>query len=445
MQVTVEDLSSVKKKLYIEVPESDATRELDKAYNHLKKTAKIKGFRPGKVPRSVLERMFKKDVHADVTSQLIQESFVAALKETELNVIGTPEIDPPALAEKEPYKFEATVEVRPEIETIDFKGLSLTKTQYEASEQEVAAQIEMLRKNMARLEKIDEDRAAQEGDPVLIDYEGLKDGKPFAETQRTENFTLKIGAAKIAKDFDDALVGMTPGEEKEIRVVFPDDHFNKKLAGLSIDFQVTLKEIRKEILPDVDAEFAKKLGSYETVEDLKADIVKNLLQGYEKRTEQELNEQIYTALLDKTEFEVPDAMVNFELQNIVADAERSFAYHNVNMEDLGLTREKMAEQYRDTAVKQVRRHLILGKIIEQENMTLSDEELDKGFEEMAVSFNQPADRIKQYYQENKENLEFFKHTLLEKNAIRLIIDQSTVTEVAPEPETEKEGNDKLPA
>jgi len=441
MQVTVEDVSSVKKILHIEIPENDTTRELEKAYSQLKKTAKIKGFRPGKAPRSVLERLFKKDVHADVTSQLIQESFVEALKETELDVIGTPKIDPPAFDEKKAYKFEATVEVRPEIDAIDFKGLALTKTMYAVSDQEVEAQIEMLRKNMARLEKIEEDRAAQAGDSVMIDYEGLKDGKPFAETQRTENFTLKLGAAKITKEFDDALVGMKPGDEKEIKIAFPEDHFNKKLAGLGIEFQVTLKEIRKEVLPEVDAEFVKKLGSYETVADLKADIVKNLTQGYQKRVEQEINEQVYTALLEKAQFEVPDSMVDYELQNIVADAERSFAYHNVNMDDLGLTKEKMEEQYRDTAIKQVKRHLILGKIIEQENMTLSDDELDKGFAEMAASFNQPVDRIKQYYQENKENLAFFKHTLLEKNAITLIVEQGTVKEVAPEPEVGQEGQD----
>lgn len=440
MQVTVENLSSVKKTLHIEIPEKEITNELDKAYNELKKNAKIKGFRPGKAPRSVLESMFRKDVHADVTSRLIQSSFVEALKETDLNVIGNPQIDPPPLKEKEPYRYDATVEVRPDIENIDFKGLPLKKTMYSVQDKEIDTQLEMLRKNVAQLKKIEQDREAIDGDHVMIDYEGLKDGKPFVETQRTENVTLKIGGGKISKEFDAALIGMKPGDDKEIKIEFPADHFNKKLAGLAIDFQVSLKEIREEVLPELDDAFAKKFGEYQNLDALKAAIVENLTQGYAKRTEQELNEQIFKALLEKTEFEVPESMVEYELDNMIADAERSFSYHNVNMADLGLDREKLVEKYRDTAVKQVRRHLILGKIIDQEGLTLTDEEQEKGFREMAASFNQPVEQIKKFYSENKENLEFFKHTLLEKNAIGLIIENGKIEEVQPVPEAEPADN-----
>lgn len=436
MQVTVEDLSSVKKTLRIEIPEKDITRELDKAYNELKKNAKIKGFRPGKAPRSVLENMFKKDVHADVTSRLIQSSFVEAVKETDLNVIGTPEINPPKLEEKAPYQYEATIEIRPDIDDIDFKGLALKKTMYTVTDQEVEGQLEMLRKNVARLQKIAEDREVQEGDHVLIDYEGLRDGKPFAETQRTENVTLKIGSGKISKDFDAALVGMKPGDEKEIKIHFPQDHFNQKLAGLDIDFQVALKEIREEILPEVDDAFAKKFGEYQNLDELRTAIVGNLTEGYSKRTEQELNEQIFTNLLEKTQFEVPEAMVAYELEHLVADAERSFSYHNVNMEDMGLSREKLEEKYRDTAVKQVRRHLILNKIIDQEGLTLTDQDQEDGFREMAANVKQPVEQIKKFYNENQDSLEYFKHTLLEKRAIGLIIESGKIEEVTPQLETE---------
>ena len=441
MQVTVEDLSTVKKVLHIEVPENDTARELDKAYNSLKKNAKIKGFRPGKVPRTVLERMFKKDVHADVTSRLIQESFIDAVKETDLQIVGTPKIDPPELESKGPYKYDATVEIKPDIDDLDFKGLSLKKTLYKVSDKEIQTQIEMLRKNLAELKKIEKDRAVKDGDFVLIDYKGLQDGKPLAENEKTENFTLKIGDGRIAKDFDEKLVGMKPGESKEIKINFPEDHFNKKLAGLEIDFQVALKEIREEILPEINDALAKKLGSYENLDDLTKAITDNLTQGYEKRTEQELNEQIFLALLEKTDFEVPESMIAYELENIVAEAEKSFSYHNVNMEDLGLTKDKLEEKYRDTAVKQVKRHLTLDKIIAQENMTLTDEDQESGFKEMAVNFNQPIEEIKKYYQQNQENLEFFKHTLLEKNAIKLIIESSKIEEVEPEPQGDQKPED----
>lgn len=432
MQVTVEDVSSVKKILHIEIPEDKVVRELDNAYKNLKKTAKIKGFRPGKAPRSVLERLYKKDVHNNVSSKLLQDSFVEAIKETDLNIVGNPKIDPPGLDEKGPYKYDATVEIKPEIEEIDFKGLTLKKNLYRVTDQEMDAQVAMLQKNLAQQKPITEDRAAQKDDFVLVDYEGFKDGRPFAETQKTENFTMKIGTGHILKTFDEQLIGMKPGDKKEIKVNFPEDYFNDKLANLEINFQVTLHEIREEVLPEIDDEFAKRLGQYETFDDLKNAITDNLDQGYAKRVEQEINEQIFEALIAKSEFEVPDSMVDYELEGIIEEAERSFAYHNKSMEDLGLSKEILSEKYRDTADKKVRRHLILGKIIEQEDMTLTDQEMEDGFKEMAQTFNQPLEDIKNYYKQNEDKIEFFKHTLLEKNAVKLIIKSSTIEEVEPE-------------
>ncbi len=432
MQVTVEDVSSVKKILHIEIPEDKVVRELDNAYKNLKKTAKIKGFRPGKAPRSVLERLYKKDVHIDVSSKLLQDSFVEAIKETDLNIVGNPKIDPPGLDEKGPYKYDATVEIKPEIEEIDFKGLTLKKNLYRVTDQEMDAQVAMLQKNLAQQKPITEDRAAQKDDFVLVDYEGFKDGKPFAETQKTENFTMKIGTGHIIKTFDEQLIGMKPGDKKEIKVNFPEDYFNDKLANLEINFQVTLHEIREEVLPEIDDEFAKRLGQYETFNDLKNAITDNLDQGYAKRVEQEMNEQIFEALIAKSEFEVPDSMVDYELEGIIEEAERSFAYHNKSMEELGLSKEILSEKYRDTADKKVRRHLILGKIVEQEDMTLADQEMEDGFKEMAQTFNQPLEDIKNYYKQNEDKIEFFKHTLLEKKAVNLIIKSSTIEEVEPE-------------
>jgi trigger factor len=429
MQVTVEDLSSVKKILRIEIPEDKVVSELDASYKNLKKTAKVKGFRPGKTPRSVLKRMFKKDVHADVSSRLIQDSFLDALKETGLNIVGNPKVDPPGLEEKGPYKYDATIEIRPEIEDIDFKGLALKKTLYKVSDEEINAQLKMLQKSLAQQKTVEEDRPIKEDDFALIDYEGFKDGKPYAETQMTENFTMKVGTGQILKEFDTGITGMKPGETRKIEVTFPKDYFNAKLAGLKITFNTKLNEIREEVLPEIDDELAKGLGNIETLDELKKTITDNLKQGYEKRVEQEINEQIFTALIEKTDFEVPDTMIDYELEGIVAEAERSFAYRNVSMEDMGLTKEGIAEKYRDTALKQVKRHLILSKLIEQEKLTLSDEDLENGYKEMADSFNQPVEEIKNFYNQNKDKVEFFKHTLLEKQAIRLIIDNSTVEDI----------------
>jgi trigger factor len=438
MQVTVEDVSSVKKILHIEVPEKIVIRELDNAYKNLKKTAKIKGFRPGKAPRSVLERLYKKDVHGDVSSKLLQDSFIEALKETELNIIGNPQIEPPQLDEKGPYKYDATVEVKPEIDDIDFKGLALKKALYQVTDEEMEAQLKLLQQNMSQQQPVTEDRPVKENDSVRIDYEGFEGGEPFPETQKTENFTMKIGAGAISKTLDEELIGMKPGEEKEITVNFPEDHFNDKLANHEITFHVKLHEIREEILPEINDEFAKKLGQYETLDDLKNAIKDNLNDGYNKRVEQELNEQIYKDLIEKTDFELPESMVDYELNNIIDEIEKTLKYYNKSMEEQGMTKEMLAEKHRETAEKKVRRHLILGKIIDQEDMELTDQELDDGFAEMAQAVNQPVEAIKGYYQQNQDNLDFFKHTLLEKKAIKLIINNSNIEEVEPELEKNTE-------
>ena len=437
MQVTVEDINTVKKKLHIEIPNDVVAQELDQAYKNLKKTAKIKGYRPGKIPRSVLERLFKKDVHSDVLSKLLQNSLINAIKEKDLKIIGNPKIDPPELDAKEPYKYDATIEVQPEIDDIDFKELKLKKNLYRVSDEEISAQLKMMQKNLAQQKTVEEARPVQKGDFALIDYEGFKDGKPFAETQKTENFTLKVGDGQIFKEFDEQLIGMNPGESKEINIHFPEDYFNRELANLDIIFHVKLNGIREEILPEINDEFAKDLGKYKTLDELKNAISDNLQKGYEKRIEQELNEQILTALIAKKDFEVPDIMVEYELNRIIADVERSFSYNNTSMEDMGLSKEKLSEEYRDMAIKQVKRHLILDKLIEQEKLALSDEEINNGFKEMSKTFNKPLEEISSFYKQNKDTLELFKTTLLEKKSIKLIIENSIIENVEPEAQQEK--------
>ena len=436
MEVSVTDISSVKKKVKIQIPKEDVAKELDAAYLQLKKNAKIKGFRPGKAPRSVLERMFRKDVHADVTNTLIQNTFIDAVKEKDLAFIGTPDIDPPELDPDGPYIYEVTIEMKPELAPIHFEGVELKKTLYKMSEAEVDKQIELLQKQLAEYLPIKEERAAAEGDHVVIDYEGFKDGQAFEPTQKTENYTLKIGRNLISETFDQEIIGMTPGAQKKFAVTFPEDYHNKDLAGLEIEFDVTLKEIREEILPATDNEMAKKLGNYETIEDVRAAIRKNLQEGYDKRTEQELQEQIFEKLLTE-EFELPETLVKFELDGIISDTEMKFSQSNMTLDQLGLSREKLEEQYRDVAENQVRRHLFLSKIIEQENMELADDELNAEYDRFSQAIGQPIDFIKKYYQENLDKLEGFKHALLEKKVFDLIIDKAVIEEVEPETSEEK--------
>jgi trigger factor len=435
MNFSVKDVSSVKKVLEVELPAEKITQELDKAYRELKKKAKIKGFRPGKAPRSTLERIYNKDVSADVAGKLIQESLFEAIKESHLKIVGSPQVDPPDLVAGQPYTYEATVEINPEIDDVDFKGIELKKNIYRVQDAEIEVQLKAIQKNLTERKKIEEAREARKGDFLLLDYEGFIDGEPFDALPKTENFTLKVGDAAIAEQFDSQLVGLMPGAERSFEVTFPEDYDDENLANRTVTFQVKLHEIREEILPDIDDELAKKLGNFQSLDEVRQEITKNLETGYAKRVEQELNEQVFQSLIEKCAFELPDIMVQQELEGIISEAEMSFKMRDLSMEEMGLTREKLAENYRETAEKQVRRHLILSKIISQEKLTLTDEELEKGFEQMAASYQRPVAEIKSYYDAKQDKLAYFKHTLLEKEALKLIIDSSQIKEVEPELES----------
>jgi trigger factor len=443
MKFTVEDASTVKKVLHIEIPQNEVVDEIERAYKELNKTAKVKGFRPGKAPRSVLERLYKKDVYEDVTSHLIKSSFSDAITESGLSPLRHPDIDPPELSADSDYRYSAAVEINPEIPDIDFKGLTLKKSLYKPTEDELDAQLKMLQKNLSERKPVEPVRASQEGDFVILDYEGFRDGATHPDLQKTENMTLKIGTSKISKDFDAQIVGMMPGESKDFSIKFPEDYHNADLAGQEATFHVHIHEIREEILPEINDDFAKRLGPFTTIEDVKTAIQGNLLQGYNKRAEQEINEQIFSALIKKAPFEAPDTLIDWELAGIIREIERSFEHQQVKMDSLGMTHESLAATYRDTAEKQVRRHLILGKIISQEKLTLSDDDLTKSLQDMAASYGRPVDEIKSYYDQHPDDLTFFKHTLLEKQAIKLIIDNNTIEEVEPVLEDKTESSPEI--
>jgi trigger factor len=431
MKFTVEDTSAVKKVLHIEIPQNEVLSEIESAYKELNKTAKIKGFRPGKVPRSVLDRLYKKEVYEDVRSRLINISFTDAITKSGFNPLRQPDIAPPELSTDSAFCYTATIEINPEIPDIDFKGLTLKKSLYKPSDDEFEAQLKMLQKNLSERKPVEPQRASQKDDYVVLDYEGWKDGTPHPDLQKTENLTLKIGTAKISQDFDAQIVGMMPGDDKNFSIKFPEDYPNTDLASQEVTFHVHMHEIREEILPEINDDFAKRLGSFNTIADVKTAIKNNLQQGYNKRADQEINEQIFSALIEKAPFEAPDSLIDLELAGIIQEVEQSFEYQQINMESIGMTRESLAATYRDTAKKQVKRHLILGKIISQEKLMLSDSDLDRALQDMAITYGRPVAEIKSHYDKHPEALDLFKHTLLEKQAIKLILDSSTIQEIEP--------------
>lgn len=429
MQVTIEDVNSVKKILHIEVPEDKVASQVETAYNNLKKTAKINGFRQGKAPRAVLERKFKSDVHADVVNALIQSTLFEVIQDKKLMFIGEPVVNTTELDPNTSYKYSATIELLPDLGQIDFSGINIKKNVYDASDEEVNVQLEMIRKNLAKRVKIDEIRAAVENDFVLLDYEGLVDGQPFEATPKVENSSHKIGSAILSRDFDDQLIGMKQGDVKVFDINYSADYINKELAGNNVSFTVKLNAIQKEVLPELDDEFAKKIGDYTTLDEIKTVIMDNLKSGYDKRIEQDMNEQIYQALIERMSFEIPEMMLRYELAGIIAEAERAFMMNGITFEQIGKTREDLEGEYSGLAEKQVRRHLILGGIIKQEKIELTDEELDAGYMDTAKAINQPVEAIKSFYKANPDKIEYFKHTLLEKKALKLIIEKSNIEEV----------------
>ncbi|MFZ5565182.1 MAG: trigger factor [Thermodesulfobacteriota bacterium] len=440
MQVRVEDQSSIKKVLHVEIPREVVAREVDAGFNQVKKTAKIKGFRPGKAPMSLLKRLYKNQVYADVSMQLIQESLPRAVRDKDLNIIGDPQISPSPLSEEGAFTYSATVEIKPEIADIDFRGLQLKKTLYKYSTAEVDHQLDLLRKNMARLQEPAEPRPVRDGDAVTVDCQATLDGKPVEAMPDATDFHLKVGAGAVSKDFDAQLVGMNPGETKAFDATFADSHPNKDIAGKTLHFKVTLKSLKEEILPELNDELAGQFGPFKSLDQLKEQIAKNLQAGYDRQSDQEVNEQVFSALLEKTSFEVPETLVRHELEGILEEIERTYAAYNLSLDALGQNKDALAEKYRDTAVKQAKRHLILNKIIEQEKLVISDEELAEGFESIAKSMGQPAASVKQYYQGNPEQIDVLRYTLLEKKAMRTIISGSTLEEVPPDPSR----NDKDP-
>jgi len=432
MQVTIEDLSSVKKKLSFEIPKETVAKELNKAYNELKKKADIKGFRKGKIPRKVLENRFSADVHADVAPRLIQEVFVEAIQEHDLNVVGGPQADPPELNPDTGYAFDITVEVKPELSDVEFEGLELKQTKYEVSEDEIDSQIYMIRKTMAKKETVTEARPVKESDFVLIDYEGFFNEEAFDATPKVENYVMGINQGALPKEFSEKLIGAIPVQDLEIEVTYGEDQGEEELKGKTILYKVTLKEIQEEVLPEADDELVKDLGKFDSLQDVKDSIRDNLEKGIAQRTNHELSEQIFQALLGKIEFEVPEAMIEGELNGIISETEQAYAQNNTSLEEAGLTKEGMKEKYRDVAEKQARRHLILDRLITQEELDLTEEEMDASFQEMADAMGATKDAVKNYFNMDQRQLEYYKHTQLEKKAIDLIIEKSSITEVTPE-------------
>lgn len=399
MNTNVEEISSIKKKISIEIPEDEVNKEVESFYKDLGKKAKIKGFRPGKVPKDILVRYFKDYVKAEVIQKLIGESYPKALTETNLQPIAPPVIDPGEFDEGKAFQYSAVVEVKPDIKLESYTGLKIEGKKEELKDEEVEQRLKSFQNLHASLKTVSEDRAIQTGDYVILDYEASAGGKPL-EGAKSIDFTVEVGSGQFIPAFEEKLIGLKPGEEKEIEVSFPEDYGYQKWAGKTISFHVKIKEIKEKILPVLDDEFAKDLGDYASLEALKTKLRGEIEKEKELVLERQLKDQVMEKLIEATPFDVPEILVEEQAKAMVSDMKLRLAAQGVELKNLGVTEEKLQGDYKNMAQKQVKSFLILERIASQEGITVTDEEADERLKEMAERMHQKFDVLKRYYEKN---------------------------------------------
>jgi len=399
MKVSVEEINSIKKKMSVEVPEDQVIKEVDSFYRELSRKAKIKGFRPGKVPRNILERHFKDYVKAEVIQKLIQESYPQALSEAKLHPISNPFIDPGEMEGGKPFQYAATIEIKPEIKLEGYIGLKIEGKKEEVKDEEVEERLKNLQNIHAQLKTVSDPRPVQSGDFVILDYEASMENKPLEEGKATD-FTVEVGSGRFIPDLEEKLVGLKPDEEKEIEVSFPEDYGYKKWAGKTLSFHVKIKEVKEKILPILDDEFAKDLGDYSSLEDLRLKLREEIEKEKKLILERQLKDQMVEQLLQANSFEVPESLVEEQTRTLVSDTKMRLATQGVDFKNLGLSEEKLQGDYREMAQKQVRTFLILEKIADQEGIAVTDGEAEDRVREISERIHQKFDVVKRYYEKN---------------------------------------------
>jgi len=399
MKASVEEISPIKKKVSIEIPEDQVTQEVESFYKDLGKKAKIKGFRPGKVPRDILERYFKDYIKAEVIQKLIQDTYPQALSEADLQPVSPPVIDPGEFENGKPFQYSAVIEVKPNIKLEGYTGLKIEGKKEEVKDEEVGERLKALQNLHANLKAISEARPIQAGDYVIIDYEASMDGKPL-EGGKAIDFTVEVGSGQFIPALEEKLIGLKPEEEKEIEISFPEDYGYKKWAGKTISFHVKIKEIKEKILPPLDDEFAKDLGDYASFEELKAKLKGEIEKEKELGLERQMKDQVVDQLLEANPFEVPDSLVEEQAKAMISDTKLRLAAQGVVLKNLGVSEEKLQEDYKVMAQKQVRTFLILEKIAGQEGIAVTDDEADDRLREMSERMHQKFDVVKRYYEKN---------------------------------------------
>jgi len=420
MKSVVEDLSTVKKKLTIEIATDTVAKEMDKALSDVAKKARIPGFRPGKAPKNIVEKHYGEEVRSEVLHRMVSDSYLQALQEHKLSPVEVPRIDNvSALAKGSPLSFTATVEVRPEINLGVYDGIEVKEQDLTVSDGELKETIDRLREMYAQLEVV-EGRPLEKNDTAIIDFEGFHDGKPI-EGARSSDYLLDLGSNTLIPGFEDQLAGMNKGETRELKVTFPADYNNKDVAGKDALFKVVLKEIKKKTLPELNDEFAKDLGG-KSLDDLKEGIKKDI----EIRKRNELSsaqrEELLSKLVDAHTFDVPPGMVDRELLSMARSQATRQARKGMDMKSFDIV--KFREENRALAEKRVKGLLLLDLISEKENIQVNEQEVSGAIAMMARNSGETADAIRKYYESQDGGIDNLKSSLIQEKTLGLLLSRA---------------------
>lgn len=417
MKAVVEDISTVKKKLHIQVTPEMIGQEMGKAVSDISKKAKIPGFRPGKAPRAVVERHYAAEIESEVMNKVISLSYLQALEEHKLSPVDVPSITNISPFDKSsPLNFTAVVEVRPQFELGSYEGIEVKDSSVEVSEGELNETLDRLREMYAQLEVV-EGRPLEKSDTAIIDFEGFREGKSI-EGAKASGHMLALGTNSLIPGFEEQLVGMNIGETRKIKVKFPDDYSSKELAGIDAEFTVTLKEIKKKVMPELNDDFAKDVGGNKSVAELTEGIKKDL--GARKKDEltSAQREEILAKLVEAHSFEVPQGMVERELQSMAKQQVARMARRGIDLKafDAG----KFREENKAMAEKRVKGLLLLDVIAEKEHVEVNDQEVETALAVMARSAGQTVEAVKKYYDSQDGGLDNLRSSLVHEKTLALL-------------------------
>ena len=412
-------------KFRIEFSKEEFAEALNKAYLANRDRFSIDGFRKGKAPRKVIESHYGNDIFWDeALNALLETGYFDAIKEMDIEVISQPSLDTPEVKKDEPVVITGSVQVFPEIDVKKYKGLEVEKMETKIGAKEVKEELERVQKSQARMETV-EGRKSKKEDTLVFDFEGSVDGNVF-DGGTAENYELKLGSGQFIPGFEEQLEGKESGEEVDVKVTFPEEYHAEELAGKDAVFKCKIHEIKEEILPEINDELASDVSEFETLDEYKKDIKKNLQARAKDTDESIMKDRALEALYNSNEIEAPEVMINNELENMIYEMNQNLAQQGIGlqqyMEWLGQTPEELKEQSRPEAEKRIKTRILLKNIIRQEGLTADDSEVEALMKEFGDQYGMDVEQVKTISGPDTEN--YFREDALTKKAIDLIFENA---------------------